>query len=68
MLPDSWLELTYYPYTIKFIYSVVSGRGARGAGRGGGEQLGADQYLKSWAHVKGKEIEAIKPLIYILLR
>ena len=73
MLPDSGLELTYYPYTIKFIYSVVSGRGARGAGRGArgagrGGQLGADQYLKSWAHVKGKEIEAIKPLIYILLR
>lgn len=41
-------------------------RGARGAGRGG--QLGADQYLKSWVHIKGKEIEAIKPLIYILLR
>lgn len=60
MLPDSWLELTYYPYTIKFIYSVVSGRG-------GGGQLGADQYLKSWARIKGKEIEAIKPLIYILL-
>ena len=41
-------------------------RGARSAGRGG--QLGADQYLKSWVHVEGKEIEAIKPLIYILLR
>ena len=41
-------------------------RGARSVGRGG--QLGADQYLKSWVHVKGKEIEAIKPLIYILLR
>lgn len=41
-------------------------RGVRGAGRGG--QLGADQYLKSWVHIKGKEIEAIKPLIYILLR
>ena len=50
-----------------------AGRGARGAERGArsvgrGGQLGADQYLKSWAHVKGKEIEAIKPLIYILLR